>query len=172
MQRAEDVSGAVRHMKKSGALWIVICAFAVGIILLIIGGSIKDSDDDVEIPDAHVYSSENFDAYKSNLANNIKATCRKIIGGGDVVVLLDFSSSGQIVYAQNSNVSSDGDRREEYVIVGNGSNAQALYIGQSFPSLSGIGVVCPSSTPHELREKISGLLSATYGIPLTRIYVI
>ncbi len=168
----KDVSGAVRHMRKSGALWIVICAFAVGIIMLIIGGGGSKGDQEEEPYDQHRYDAESFEKYRQALESSISASCERLIGAGNIHVLLDFESSGEIIYAQNSNVSSDGDMRNEYVIVGSGSNAEALYLGQKFPVLSGIGVICPSGVSQAKKDEISSLLSSAYGLPLTRIYVI
>ncbi len=172
MQKKEEVSGALRHMRKSGALWIVICAFVVGIIMLIIGSGASKNKQEEEPNDEYIRNAEGFEAYKTALASSIKASCERLIGVGDIYVLLDFESSGEIIYAQNSNTSSDGDRKEEYVIVGSGSNAQALYLGQKFPALSGIGIICPSSVTQSRKDEISALLSSAYGLPLTRIYVI
>lgn len=168
----KEVSGALRHMRKSGALWIVICAFAVGIIMLIIGGGASKNNQDEEPYDENIRNTESFESYKQMLSSSIKASCERLIGVGDVCVLLDFESSGEIIYAQNSNISSDGDQRNEYVIVGSGSNAEALYLGQKFPALSGIGIICPSSVGQAKKDQISALLASAYGLPMTRIYVI
>ncbi|MBQ7357136.1 MAG: hypothetical protein IJW65_00190 [Clostridia bacterium] len=172
MQRNEDVAGAVRHMKKSGALWIVIFAFAAGIIMLIIGSNIKDRDGDEGESDGYSYSAEEFEIYKAELTSSITGSCEKMLSVDGVCVLLSFETSGEVIYAKNTNTSSDGDRREEYVIVGSGSNAQALYLGQKFPILSGIGVICPSGVTQGQRDGVAAFLSAAYGLPLTRIYVI
>ncbi len=168
----KDVSGAFRHMRKSGALWIVICAFVVGIIMLIIGSGASKNSQDGETYDEHKYNTESFEVYKQTLSSSISACCEKLIGAGNIHVLLDFESSGEIIYAQNSNTSSDGDKKCEYVIVGSGSNAEALYLGEKFPVLSGIGIICPSGVSQAKKDEISSLLSSAYGLPLTRIYVI
>lgn len=172
MQRNEEVSGAIKHMKKNGALWIVIFAFAAGIIMLIIGANFKSDDKGNDISDSYAYDEKSFEAYKNELEQNIYGICKKVSGGMEAHILLDFKTSGEIIYAKNSNVSSDGDRRDEYVIVGSGTGAQALYLGQNFPELSGIGVVFSSSASQRIKDEISSLLAAAYGLPLTRIYVI
>ena len=62
-------------------------------------------------------------------------------------------------------------QKNEYVIIGSGSNAHALYLGESLPKLSGIGIVCNTGDSLTKRNEILSLLSAAYGIPMTRIYV-
>lgn len=171
MQKGEEISGAIKHMKRSGALWIVIFAFAAGIIMLIIGSSLKSKGASDEVSQGEG-AGKAFEEYKSELEGSIKETCARVLGSGEVYVLLDFRSSGEALYATNTNVSSDGDRREEYVIIGSGSNAAALYIGQRLPELAGIGVVCPSGVSEGVRSRLCSLLASTYGLPLTRISVI
>ena len=172
MQRAEEVSGAVRHMKKSGALWIVIFAFVAGVIMLIIGSNVNDSNDNDAVSGEYLYDAEGFEIYRSELTRSIEASCCKMLGEEGVCVLLSFESSGEVVYAQNSSISADGDRREEYVIIGSGSNASALYLGQKFPLPSGIGVICPQGTTQYEKDSVAAFLAAAYGLPLTRIYVL
>jgi hypothetical protein len=57
------------------------------------------------------------------------------------------------------------------VIIGSGSSAHALYLGESLPKLSGIGVVCNTGGSTEKRNELLLLLSNAYGLPMTRIYV-
>lgn len=171
MQKGEEISGAIKHMKRSGALWIVIFAFAAGIIMLIIGSNLKKSASDDSISQSESVG-DAFEEYKGELESSIKGICSKVLGSGDVYILLDFQSSGQALYATNTNTSSDGDRREEYVIIGSGTNAKALYIGQSLPELAGIGVVCPQNVSDSTKNRLCTLLASTYGLPLTRISVI
>ncbi len=172
MRTGEEISGAVKHMKKSGALWVVICAFAVGIIALIIGSCLGNEEKKGSERVAEG-SKEGFEEYKRGLEEGIMRACEKVTGVGDVFVILDFKSSGETIYATNSNTSSDGGKREEYVIVGSGSNAEALYLGEKLPQLSGIGIVCyGGSISAGQKNEIASLLSSAYGLPLTRIYVI
>lgn len=171
MQGGTDVTGAVKHMKKSGALWIVIFAFAAGIIMLIIGANFKDSGGDDVGESDYEYDKEDFQEYKSGLEQSISGACRKILGC-EVSVLLDFTDSGEVIYAQNTNTSFGGDKRQEYVIVGSGTSASPLYLGQKFPELSGIGIICSSGVSDAKKDEVCYMLCSAYGLPLTRIYVV
>ena len=172
IQRADEISGAVRHMKKSGALWIVIFAFAAGIIMLLISGGLKGEGDGEPVPNDYTYSADSFEAYKQELSKSIISICSRVSGSGEIYVILDFESSGEVIYAQNSNISSDGDERYEYVVIGSGSNAEALYLGHKLPKLSGIGIVCSGGDDARVRDEISLLLASAYGLSLTRICVV
>ena len=124
------------------------------------------------VPDGHLHDMEDFYEYKSTLEGSVRGMCQRLVGGGEFYVMLDFETSGEMRYAQNTNTSSDGDIRSEYVVIGSGNNAEALYLGQRFPSLSGIGVVCPSGVTQAQRDEICSLLASAYGLPLTRVCVL
>ncbi len=172
MDRGQDISGSVKHMKKSGALWIVLFAFGAGVIMLIIGSIFSDKNrDDESSGTSYTYNREEFEAYRQELGRGIAGVCSKI-AGCEVEVLLNFETSGEVIYAQNTNTSYDGDKRQEYVIIGSGSNEEALYLGQKFPKLSGIGIISSGSISQARRDEICSFLSSAYGLPLTRIYVI
>lgn len=167
--KGEEITGALKHMKKSGALRIVIFAFAAGIILLLIGSGFKD-DGGVETGREEL-AAEYFEEYADGLRESVVTICRSVSGAGDVYVILNFEDMGELVYAQNKNESSDGDIRTEYVIIGSGSSASALQLGQRLPKLSGIGVVCSGGDSSRVKDEICGLLSSAFSLPLTRIYV-
>ena len=162
--------GAVNHMKKKGILKIVIIGFALGIVLLL-GGSFffnekEEKDDEVE---KNVSSKENFLDYKERMRREIEEICLEIQGVKSARVIVFFEGVGESIYAQN--FQSGSTEKLEYVIIGSGSGAHALYIGESLPPLSGIGVVCDTGGSDSLKNEIAALLSATYGLSLTRVYV-
>ena len=165
--KGEEITGAIKHMKKSGALRIVIFAFAAGIILLLIGSGFFKKDEK-ELSKTTV--NNGFEEYSSYLRESVSSICRSVSGAGEVYVMLNFEDSGELVYAQNKS-GSGGDIRSEYVIVGSGSSASALYLGQKFPRLAGIGVVCLGGGDMRVKDEICSLLSSTFDLPLTRIYV-
>ena len=73
------------------------------------------------------------------------------------------------MYAQNTQFGSS--EKSEYVIIGSGSNAHALYLGESLPRISGIGVVCDTDGNGDKRNELMLLLSSIYGLSLTRVYI-
>ncbi len=61
--------------------------------------------------------------------------------------------------------------KENYVILGNGSNASALYLTRSAPQIAGIGVVCQGGGNISIRQELLSLLSATFDVNSNRIYI-
>ncbi len=170
---ARDVMGTVAHMKKKGTLKIFIFVLAIGAILLIIGSFFLPGEGESD-PAADKSGGEEligFFEYKDILEREVESICLGVSGVNKVDAVVFFSEVGGSVYAQNTQSGGSGSDKSEYVIIGSGSNAHALYLGESLPTLSGIGVVCDTGGSAQKRDEILVLLSSAYGLPMTRIYV-
>lgn len=169
-ERTNEVVGVVSHMKKSGVLKPVIIGFALGIVLLLIGGfAFSDEEKQSETADHSTTSYEEFLQYKESVRREVEGLARSVSGVEQVSAVVFFDGVGGSIYARNTQ--SGNVLKEEYVIIGSGSSSHALYIGESLPPLSGIGVVCDTGDRAALRNELAALLAATYGLPLTRVYV-
>ena len=169
---ASDVLGTVAHMKKNGTLKILTVVLIIGAALLLVGSLVfpnKDSDAG-DSTDSALVERVDFYQYKQTLESEIESLCATVAGVGYVNAVTFFDGMGGSIYAQNSQSSANQDK-SEYVIIGSGSNSHALYIGESLPELCGIGVVCNTGGDITKRNELVALLSAAYGLPMTRIYV-
>ena len=170
MDQGNQMVGAMMHLKKKGRLRLVIIGFVVGIAMLLIGSVAfsedeKKQEEDTQFPDRRQIFSE----YKEELCLEVESICRSVSGVRSAPAVVYFDGLGESIYAQNTQAGNV--EKSEYVIIGSGSGSHALYIGESLPPLSGIGVVCDTGGNASVRNEVSALLSATYGLPLTRVYV-
>ena len=169
---ARDIVGTVAHMKKKGTLKILIIVLIIGAILFIVGSFFTDDEKkDNTLPEDENGELIGFFEYKALLEDEIKSLCSSVGGVKSVSAVVFFSETGGSLYAQNTQSGNMSSQKNEYVIIGSGSNAHALYLGESLPKLSGIGIVCNTGDSLTKRNEILSLLSAAYGIPMTRIYV-
>ena len=168
---AHDVAGTVSHMKKSGMLKILVIVLIAGAVLFLIGTLVL-SDGEKEVGDNSVEDAQTIDfyEYKKGLEEEIESLCSTVSGVGYVNAVTFFDGVGGSIYAQNTQSGASQDK-SEYVIIGSGSNSHALYIGESLPELSGIGVVCNTGGNASKRNELVALLSSAYGIPMNRVYV-
>ena len=167
-----DVYGTVAHMKKGGTLKILVIILIVGAVLLLVG-SFFTSDEQGEVQDGQdnvVQSTIDFYEYKKALEEEIESLCGTVSGVGYVNAVTFFDEVGGSIYAQNTQ-SGQSQQKSEYVIIGSGQSAHALYIGESLPTLSGIGITCNTGGDIVKRNELVALLSAAYGLPMSRIYV-
>ncbi len=168
-----DIMGAVAHMKKNGSLKLLAAVLSVGLILLLIGGIFMTDDGEGKSSDNDDETLKliGFFEYKELLEREIEGICLGVRGVESVDAVVFFSDVGGSLYAQNTQSSNSNQDRSEYVIIGSGSSAHALYLGESLPKLSGIGVVCRTGGDASTRNELLSLLSSAYGLPMTRIYI-
>jgi hypothetical protein len=168
-----DIRRTVSHMKKTGVLKILIFALLAGMLLLAIGSffSEREEGDLSEVDEQERGKLAGFFEYKDYLEKEIEGLCSSVSGVGGAKAVVFFGEAGEILYAQNVQYSSQSSEKSEYVIIGSGSGAHALYIGESLPTLSGIGVICDTGDSEGKRNELLRLLSSAYGLPMTRIHV-
>ena len=163
--------GAVTHMKRKGTLKIVIIGFVVGIVLLAVGSLAfgEGNGEKSANNESTSQSAISFAEYKESVIREIEEACLKVRGVNTAHAVVFFDGAGESIYAQNTQ--SGNTQKNEYVIIGSGSGSHALYLGESLPQISGIGVVCDTGGSDSVKNEIAALLSAAYGLPLTRVYV-
>ena len=169
--RSSDIMGAVTHMKRKGTLKIVIIGFVVGIVLLAVGSLAfgEGNGEKSANNESTSQSAISFAEYKESVIREIEEACLKVRGVNTAHAVVFFDGAGESIYAQNTQ--SGNTQKNEYVIIGSGSGSHALYLGESLPQISGIGVVCDTGGSDSVKNEIAALLSAAYGLPLTRVYV-
>lgn len=157
-------------MKKKGSLKIVLIGFAVGVALLLVG-SFAFTDKEKEADSGAAATVERIDAeeYKAAVRSEIELACLKIRGVRSAHVVVCFEGGGESIYAVNTQIGSS--EKQEYVVIGSGSSSHALYLGESAPCVVGIGVICDTGGSDTAKSEIAAMLSAAYGLPLTRVYV-
>ena len=144
-------------------LWIVA---AVGAILLLLGG-MELSQERAEEPE-QVYSPEKDELvlYQQYLEARIQSLCESVSGVGEVTAAVTLSGGFTSEYATEW-----VDGNEEYVILGNGSSASALFLTRKAPDIAGIGIVCHKKGSDSVRAELISLVSAAFHVPTNRIYV-
>lgn len=147
------------------SLWILIIAAAVGIALLLIGG-VTEADTKPHAEEQYRSDEEALSEYQSKLEDRIRRICESVGGVGSASVTVTLSGGFESVYAtewKNGN--------EEYVILGSGSSASALYLTRTPPAIAGIGIVCDGGGSERVRCELVSLLGATFDVSTHRIYV-
>ena len=156
---APDSNGRLRFL-------LILLGAAVGIFLLLFGDRLFQSTSKEADEPQPLTSQEELEAYQAYLEGRVKALCESVRGVDCVTVTVTLSGNFEDVYATET-----VDGNEEYVIVGSGSNARALYLTRLAPEIAGIGVVCRGGGGSDIQRELSALLSATFRVPTNRIYI-
>ena len=145
--------------------YLLILGAAVGILLLLFGGSEKSADA-TGVTTQYKLNRDEIIIYREHLEKEIKALCESVKGVENVTVAVTLSGGFETVYATEST-----GNGEEYVIVGSGGNASALYLMRRSPEVVGIGIVCRGGGTERVRNELIPLRAATYHLSSHRIYV-
>ena len=157
---APDGAGKLR-------LILILAGAALGILLLLLGSGdfFSDPDESTSQP-TQPSPQEELEQYQSYLEGRVRTLCESVSGVSGVTVAVTLSGNFEDIYATELI-----DGNEEYVIVGSGSNASALYISRLAPEIAGIGVVCRGGGNSDVRQELTSLICAAFHIPSNRVYI-
>lgn len=141
---------------KGGKLWIILLGGALGIALLLFGGSENKKDAQTLEEGSQLIE------YTAQVEKKILELCSSVEGVKNVSVAVSFESGFEYVYA------TDGDKT---LTVGSGSSESAVRVTEKPPSISGIGIVCTGGGKPQIQQKLINLISAAYGISSNKIYI-
>lgn len=142
-----------------------------GILLLIFGGRLGESDGGATSEAAPSVQSRAFDAYASDVRREIQELCDSVGGVSDVTVAVSFERGYEYVYAADTRSDYGSGGQSKYVTIGNGSSERTVYLTERMPRISGIGIVCRGGSDPEIVRRLTALLGAAYDIGLNKIYV-
>ena len=135
----------------------VIAFAAVGLLLIVIGGTVGKAKARTE----EAYTDVGY--YTSYLEARIAELCRTVDGIDDAAVLLTLDSSTEYVYGT--------DGGADFIIVSDSDGEHAVKLCEIYPKIRGVAVVCTGGDIPRVRETVVKLLSASLGLPSSRIEV-
>lgn len=146
-------------------LWLILIGGGLGILLILFGSGMHTVKAE-ENASSYRPEEDELIRYQSYLESRIRTLCESVEGVGEVTVALTLAGGFSSVYATEY-----PNGYEEYVILGNGSSAEALYLTREAPQIAGIGIVCRGGRDAQVRAELIALLCATFHISSHRVYV-
>lgn len=177
MDRGEqNFKRTVGAMKKSGKLWIALVAVALGVALLAFGGewSAIFGDREDEALGNHASSEGDtrlsMEEYRLALEARVCQICAKVAGAGEVFAVVNLGGGFEYVYASDVKNTSGGIS-SEYIVIGSGDGERVVYLTERVPEITGIGIVCAGGNDLAVRQEVTALVAAAFGIGSHKIYV-
>lgn len=155
------------------AVFMTVCGSA-GLLLIMISSLLPDNKAAPDIIKEQRQSVCGSEAYCKDTERRLEAFLSEIDGAGEVKVYLTVGSEQRYVYATEGRHSRSDNKTEEeekYVIVGGGSEKNALVETIEAPEITGAVIVCGGGGDAAVRENIYKAASAALGIPTAKIYV-
>ena len=135
----------------------VVVLAAAGLLLIIIGGTIGKTKAKTEEP----YTDVGY--YTSYLEGRIEELCKTVDGISEASVLLTLDSSTEYVYGT--------DGGADFIIISDSAGEHAVKLCEIYPKIRGVAVVCTGGDTPQVKETVVKLLSASLGLPTSRIEV-
>lgn len=159
-----DFFGYIKDKKNT---LIIIVLLALGLLLLILPGEIKNKD-------SSQTEEERLSNYIENLEGKIVSLCSKIQGVSNVSVTVYLDSGFETVYAYNeqSKATSNGINSEKkYITIGSGNDESMVCIVEKMPNICGVAIVCKGGGNPLIANQLINLISSAYNVPKNKIYV-
>ena len=141
-------------------LFIILIAF-IG-ILLIFCSEISDTDE------GQTENKPVSDSYtERNRNEELEAIISKVKGVGKVHVMISYEGSSESIYAYNTSEQIKNEeikKDEEHIILDRGSVEDGLLLKEIYPRVTGVAVVCEGGGNATVKNEISQMLKALYGI--------
>lgn len=172
------IAEKIGSMKKEKKTVTAVMILGIGGLLLIMLSSVlpeKGRDKNSE-PAAvlHQNSETDSDAYCRETEERLEKFLSSVEGAGDVKVYLTIGTDERYVYAKEGKQSRSENKIEEeekYVIIGGGSEKNALIETIETPEITGAVIACTGCDSPTVRERIYKAVAAALGIPTGKIYV-
>ena len=171
MDSGRDIPKASKKARPAWRRYLLLAAGLAAGLLLIAFGSSGGKKTDSAVSDA-----AEINAYAAALEEKARALCESAagVGRGSVTVTVTLDGGFDAVYAEDSEKKTSGTGESvtgKYATVGGGSSETPIKIGVRTPRIAGIGVVCRGGGDDVTRAELISLLSASFGIGASKIYI-
>lgn len=179
------VEGTEKNKRKLQNLFIILC---IGVLMLLIGGFFTKANKAPAKSDtaSSVSKSDYLDEYDAALESKLQNILSQISGVGRVSVAITYSSSKEIVPAQdikqNESNTNEKDREggvrntletdtDKKVITDQQSETKPVILKEIPPEVKGVVVVADGASNERVKVDITKAVSTALGISLSKVQV-
>lgn len=156
------------NVKKDKKTILLAMGAVLGVLLLLFGSFFGERSESVEEKPSEI--ARDPEAYAREIEERVVAICSDVKGAGKVRAAVTLKGGYRAVYATDAKNSPSGTQSST-VLVGSGSDEEAILICYENPEIAGIGIVCEGGENAEVRARIVSLVSATFSIGTNKIFV-
>lgn len=171
------ISEKLGSIKKDKKTVTAVMILGIGGLLLIMLSSVlpeKKQDKNEAEKMIRQNTETDSDSYCRETEQRLEKFLSSVEGAGEVKVYLTVGTDERYVYAKEGKQSRSENKTEEeekYVIVGGGSEKNALIETIETPEITGAVIACTGCDSPIVTERIYKAVSAALGIPTGKIYV-
>lgn len=154
-------------LKKDKKLLIIMLLGLSGMLLLLFSG-----DGTKEAPAGN--GASDISALEKGIEEKLLSLIKTVDGAGRVKVVVTVDSLQEKTVAVNSEGQygeNESEYKNEYVIVENSGTSEGLFLKITAPVIRGVGITCEGGGSAAVKQEIIRLVSASFGVPVNRIWV-
>ncbi len=163
----KNVPALLARLRKDKKAAFYLAAGLLGALLLLFsGGAAKKPET----------TGQSWSALCAETEKSLEARAEKLLssvaGVGRVKVIVTLENLESYVYARNTQrAQGEGSETESYVVVSAADGQNGLAERMLMPAVRGVAVSCEGGASPRVRQEVSGLICAAFGIPANRVYV-
>ena len=150
-----EIKGILSVIKKNRILFFL---GAVGLILLLFGGTLLSEKEKVK----DVHPTALAEEYREALEADLARACTSIRGVGEARVILTLASTEIAVYEKN--VSGESETVAS-------SGGEALLLAYRMPKVAGVAVLCEGGDNITVKEELYSFFRAVLGLSTREIHI-
>ncbi len=160
-----------RSLGKTGKLTVAVICLMLGVGLLLFGNHRASGDaDETPTPPEAGAEVRAVEEYRLALERRVADITAEVAGAGSVSVVVTLEGGYEYVYAYDKKVTVGGESTT-YITVGSGDDESLVFLCERAPAIVGVGIVCTGGGDADVRQEITALISAAFGVPSNKIYV-
>lgn len=160
------LKNTIFNLFKSKKIVLLLILAIVGIFIITITSGDKKDDTVKE-------SIEELDPaqYAESIERQVEELCNRVDGVSGAYAVVTLKGGYQAIYAVDSQSGSSASKNQT-VVIGSGSNEQAILEGYRYPEIAGVGIVCHGGDSYEVKNKIISLVSSAFDLSANKIFVV
>ncbi len=157
---------------KGSKVKIIVIVGLVGILLILFSEFTDNKSEKVgEQAQSNIVS---YEGYAQDMEKRLENILEQIEGVGKAEVMVTVGGTEEYIYAQEEKIKNgekDYSTENEYVMIGSGSDKQALLKKVVNPEISGVVIICEGGDSNIVKERVYSSISAAFKISASQIYV-
>ena len=158
---------AIFGFLRSKKVYVFIVLIFVGLVIIVLGNEADGKTENVQSGIGELDPTQ----YSEMLETRIEELCNRVDGVSGAHAVVTLKGGYQAIYAIDSQ-SGNTSSKNQTVVIGSGSNEQAILQGYSYPEIAGIGIVCNGGDSYDVKNKIVSLISSAFDISANKIFVV
>lgn len=169
LEPLQKLFGAIRQ--KSRLTNAIVIAGICGMALIALSEWLPQPKSS-SAPDAVAVSDSAADsAYGKQLEQRLQALIVQLEGAGQTEVMVTLAEGSQTVYATDTETDADGSRREQHLLLEEGSDPPALAETTRPPAVQGVAVLCEGGGNAVVQARVTEIVTVLTGVGASHITV-